>query len=169
MTTTSFELSIQEKMVILVQGVQSGFARVADSVGMNYKLRKEGVALVKKLPDACVIASIGTVGKIRGGIAISFDREGLSACVSAMSGGMLAGDPDDPMSVSCIGELVNMTGGGVAMFASEKGVEMDVTPPQIFSGENISQSWPTQMHWVSVPYIVRDTGNVFLNVFASDS
>lgn len=100
-------------MAILVQGVQSGFARVADSVGMNYKLRKEGVALVKKLPDACVIASIGTVGKIRGGIAISFDREGLSACVSAMSGGMLAGDPDDPMSVSCIGELVNMTGGGL--------------------------------------------------------
>ena len=151
-----------------MQGVQSGFIRVAESIALDHTLMKNNIALIKKIPDACAIASIGTVGDIRGGIAVSFDTDGLKACVNSMSGGMLAGSLNDDMSVSCIGEMVNMIGGGVAIYGSGQGIKLDVTPPQIFTGDNISQTYPNLVNWVSVPYIVRETGKVYLNVFVSD-
>ncbi len=157
-----------KKMTLLVQGVQSGFGRVADSIGLDYSLMKSNIALVKKIPDACAIASIGTVGDVRGGIAVSFDSDGFGACVSSMSGGMLAGSINDDMSISCVGEMVNMIGGGVAIYGSGQGINLDVTPPQIFTGDRISQTYPTLVNWVSVPYLVRGTGKVYLNVFVSD-
>lgn len=157
-----------KRLGVIVQGVQSGFLRVAQSVGLENKIMKENIALVKNIPPACVIASVGIVGDIRGGVAVSFTPDALVSAVKAMSCGMMTGDIEDPMTASCIGELANMVAGGIAIFAGEQKVNIDVTPPQVFSGEKISQSYPASINWFSVPYLLVPSGIVHFNVFVSD-
>ena len=155
-----------EKVTTVVQGVQTGFHYIAVNSAMGFALEKAKVSLLTRPTEACVMATVGTVGDIRSGVAISFDERGFAETVSKMSFGLLDGS-DDEMSISCIAEMTNMISGKLAVFAESRGYRIDVTPPQVFRGEKIVQIYPSNVRWIFIPYRL-DKGNVFLNVLVDE-
>ena len=90
------------------------------------------------------------------------DEVGFKAVVSAMSGGMIAADLNDSVSMSVIGELSNMVSGRSLIQAAL--AEVDVTPPQLIVGDNI-QNVPTQAAGVkcfTLPFSLQPTGVLYL-------
>lgn len=153
-----------EEITVLVQGVQAGFHHIARTTSIDFELERENVSLLRKPEAACAMATIGTVGDIRGGVAISFDAPGFSEAVEKFSHGMLVGaGNDDAMALSCIGEMANMVSGQLATFAHEKGYRLDVTPPNVFAGERVVQVYPDNVKWIYIPYRLK-SGHVFLSI-----
>jgi len=153
-----------EEITVLVQGVQAGFHFIARSSSMDFLLERKSVSLLRKPEAACAMATIGTVGDIRGGVAISFDAPGFAEAVEKFSHGMLVGAANDnAMALSCIGEMANTVGGQLATFAHGKGYRLDVTPPHVFSGERIVQVYPPEVRWIYIPYSLK-SAYIFLSI-----
>lgn len=109
-------------------------------------------------------ALIGVVGpSVHGTVALMADMAGFSAYVKAMTGGMIEANPEDPMSMSVIGELTNMTSGQALMKVEVPG--LDITPPQLMAGENL-KAIPTKKADVksfTLPFDVGpEKGRVYL-------
>jgi chemotaxis protein CheX len=89
------------------------------------------------------------------------DLSAFDAYVTAFTGGMVKADADDPMSMSVLGELTNMISGQALIKANVPG--LDITPPQLLSGENI-KAIPTKKSDVksfTLPFKVGD-GKLYL-------
>ena len=73
---------------------------------MDVVLNKSQVSQGVKVANICAASLIGIMGSGTHGTAvIMLDEAGFKAVVSAMSGGMIAANLDDPVSMSVIGEL----------------------------------------------------------------
>jgi chemotaxis protein CheX len=99
---------------------------------------------------------------IQGTAVIMLDRGGFNSVVTAMSGGMIAPNSQDPVAMSVVGELSNMVSGRSLTQAALPGV--DVTPPQLISGENI-QNVPNQSAGIksfTLPFTVNPAGTLYL-------
>lgn len=175
MTTTTTQNSVPQmnskaSLSVLVQGTQSGFLRFTESIGLPVALYKQDISLSLHTYNACVIANIGIAGHVHGGIALALDMESSEELVRHLSGGMIQGnDINNPLYSSCIGEAVNMIAGGMVMFSAKQGIHVDITPPQIFTGEKIKQFFPSSAQWMSLPYLVASKGFLYLNVFAMNN
>lgn len=83
-----------------------------------------------------VTAVIGLVGDIKGNVAYSLSQDTAKAIVSRMMMGATVTEFDS-IVLSAIGELSNMITGMASVYLSNMGVNIDISPPSIISGEDI--------------------------------
>ena len=110
-----------------------------------------------------VAAVVGIVGGgVHGTSSIMADEGGFAAYVNAMGGGMISADLEDPVALSVIAELTNMVNGQTLMALDIDGV--DLTPPQVITGENIKAVPPQKpaIKSFTLPFSVVPSGTVFL-------
>jgi len=152
-----------DKLVVLVNTFGSSLISVGREVGFEVTLDKAHVSQGVKVDNVCVASLIGLVGSgVQGTAAIMLDDDGFSMIVSAMSGGMIKPDNNDPMAMSVIGELSNMVSGRSLIQSALSGV--DVTPPQVLSGSNI-KNVPSQAPGIkcfTLPFSIQPTGTLYL-------
>lgn len=104
-----------------------------------------------------VVVLIGLTGKISGSAVMAFNRE--FACKIASSMMMGAPVPEfDEIAKSAIGELCNMILGNTATLFSKMGMTLDITPPTIFTGDNIILS--THQSIIECVQLNFDDGNI---------
>ncbi len=79
----------------------------------------------------CIGVLIGMTGDIRGRLIIDGNEETFGKIGEGMFGIMVEGE----MLESFAGELGNMIAGSLSTFISQKGLEMDITPPTVLVGQ----------------------------------
>lgn len=89
-----------------------------------------------------VVIMIGITGQLKGFININLDEEFAKKIASNMMCGMPVTELDE-MSKSAVSELCNMLMGRVCTSFSEQGIVLDITPPNILTGENMQLSVTT--------------------------
>lgn len=117
--------------------IQSSINIVNQTTGTTYKL---GEVHLKSAPysSSNVLVVIGFTGEISGNVVISFNNE--TACKIASSMMFMTVDTLDEISKSALGELCNMILGNTATLFSQSGINIDITPPTILTGDNIQLS-----------------------------
>lgn len=84
-----------------------------------------------------VVISIGITGDLRGHLMMSMNKITAMNVASKMMGGMEVADFDD-MAKSAVAELGNMIAGNATSNFYEMGKKIDITPPLLYVGEDIS-------------------------------
>lgn len=92
---------------------------------------------------------IGLTGQIHGSVTFSLKNELACKLASSMMGGMPVPELDE-MGKSAISELCNMILGNTASVFYKNDIAIDITPPTIFTGNNIELT-PTHAEVVCVP------------------
>jgi chemotaxis protein CheX len=147
---------------ILVNSYVAALISVSNGVGMTASFVKPEMAKGVKAPGSKAAAFIGIVGgQSHCTVALMADIPAFDAYVNAFTGGMIKADPNDSMSMSVLGEMTNMISGRALIFADMPG--LDITPPQLFSGDNIKLSPTVKAHVKSftLPFNVGD-GRAYL-------
>jgi chemotaxis protein CheX len=109
---------------------------VSQTVGIQAEFVKGEVTPGVNAPGSRVAVLIGIVGSgVHSTASVMADMSAFAAYVTAFTGGMVKADTDDPMAMSVLGELTNMISGQALIKANVPG--LDITPPQVLSGENI--------------------------------
>ncbi|NLL37765.1 MAG: chemotaxis protein CheX [Fretibacterium sp.] len=159
-----------DKLAVLVNTFGSSLISVGQEVGLAVALNKSQVSQGVKVTNICAASLIGIVGKeIQGTAVVMLDQTGFEAVVSAMSGGMIQSNPQDPLAMSVVGELSNMVSGRALIQTALSGV--DVTPPQLLVGENI-RNVPNQTPEVkcfTLPFTLQPSGVLYLVLSFSTS
>lgn len=152
-----------DKLAVLVNTFGSSLISVGREVGLEVTLNKSQVSQGVRVANVCAASLIGIVGSgVQGTAIIMLDREGFSAVITSMSGGMIVPDNKDPVAMSVIGELSNMVSGRALIQSSLPGV--DVTPPQLLAGDNI-QNVPNQTPGIkcfTLPFTMQSAGTLYL-------
>jgi chemotaxis protein CheX len=124
---------------ILVNSYVSALISVSSGVGIDAGFKKTEMATGVKAPGSRAAAFIGIVGApSHCTVALMTDMAAFETYIAAFTGGMIKANPEDSMSMSVLGEMTNMVSGRALIFAEMPG--LDITPPQLFSGENIKLS-----------------------------
>ncbi|MDR1965756.1 MAG: chemotaxis protein CheX [Synergistaceae bacterium] len=147
---------------VLVNSYTGALISVSKAVGIETEFLKSSVAPGINAPGSRVAALIGIVGgSVHSTASLMVDMEAFEAYVAAFTGGMVKADTDDPMSMSVLGELTNMVSGQALTKANIPG--LDITPPQMLSGENIKAIPPkkSDVKSFTLPFKVSG-GKVFL-------
>lgn len=84
-----------------------------------------------------VVITIGVTGDLSGNIMFNFSEETGKIIASKMMMGMEVKEFDD-MAKSAISELANMVAGNSTMYFSNIGVKIDITPPSLYTGKDMS-------------------------------
>lgn len=116
--------------------------------GMEFSV---GKPFIKVSPNSLknVVIVVGITGEIRGQAVVNMDTDTARKVASAMMMGMPV-ETLDEMSKSALSELGNMIMGNAATLLSNDGVSIDITPPSLMVGENISLS-SGSMRTISIP------------------
>ena len=152
-----------EKLAVLVNTFGSSLISVGREVGLTVALNKTQISQGVKVSSICAASLIGIVGSgVQGTVIIMLDGDGFSAVVTAMSGGMIAPSNTDAVALSVVGELSNMVSGRALIQAALQGV--DVTPPQMLSGDNIQtpSSQAPGIKSFTLPFAVQPAGVLYL-------
>jgi len=121
---------------ILVNAYTGALISVSRTVGIEAEFVKAEIRPGINAPGSSVAALIGIVGgSVHSTASLMADINAFEAYVSAFTGGMVKADVEDPMSMSVLGELTNMISGQALIKADIRG--LDITPPQMLSGDNI--------------------------------
>jgi chemotaxis protein CheX len=146
----------------LVNSYVGALISVSDDVGITAVFVKPEMASGIKAPKSKVAAFIGIVGgSPRCTVSLMADMVSFEAYVAAFTGGMVKADPNDSMSMSILGELTNMISGRALIHANISG--LDITPPQLFSGDNmkLSPTIKSNVKSFTLPFKV-DEGKIYL-------
>jgi chemotaxis protein CheX len=149
-------------LATLVNSYTGALINVSDTVGIKAEFLKSEVSAGINVPGSRVAALISIVGKdLHSTASLMVDLPAFVTYVSAFTGGMVKADTEDPMSMSVLGELTNMISGQALIKANISG--LDITPPQMLSGENIKAipSRKPESKSFTLPFKVND-GKVFL-------
>ncbi|MDR3321008.1 MAG: chemotaxis protein CheX [Synergistaceae bacterium] len=120
----------------LVNSYTGALISVSQTVGIRAEFLKGEITAGVNAPGSRVAALIGIVGSgVHSTASVMADVSAFESYVGAFTGGMVKADVDDPMSMSVLGELTNMISGQALIKADIPG--LDITPPQLLSGENI--------------------------------
>ena len=97
-----------------------------------------------KVLDAKVVEGnlgvlVGMTGNCRGQTILKGPATTFSQLAQSMFGMPVEGD----ILISFTGELGNMIAGNLTTFASEQGIEMDITPPTVWEGNTILHNYKT--------------------------
>ena len=142
---------------LLVNSYVAALLEVSEGVGVGASFLKPEIAAGVSASGSKAAAFIGIVGgQNHCTVALMADEISFVAYVGAFTGGMVKPDPDDPMSMSVLGEMTNMVSGRALTLAEMPG--LDITPPQLFSGTNIKLS-PTVKAKVSSFTLPFDIGS----------
>jgi chemotaxis protein CheX len=124
---------------VLVNSYVAAVISVSEGVGLTAAFVKPETAAGVRAPGSRAAAFIGIVGApSHCSAALMADDSAFEAYVSSFTGGMIKADPEDSMSMSVLGEMTNMISGRALIYAELPG--LDITPPQLFSGDNIKLS-----------------------------
>lgn len=82
---------------------------------------------------------VGITGEMRGQVIISLQEDVACQIASHMMMGMPVPELND-MAKSAVSELANMILGNAATIFSTKGISVDITPPNLVMGSNLSFS-----------------------------
>ena len=152
-----------DKLAVLVNTFGSSLISVGREVGLEVTLNKAQVSQGVKVDNVCAASLIGLVGGgVQGNAIIMLDAGGFNNVVSVMSGGMIKPDNSDPTAMSVVGELSNMVSGRSLIQSALNGV--DVTPPQLISGNNIQNMSPQTpgIKCFTLPFSVQPSGTLYL-------
>lgn len=152
-----------DKLAALVNSFGSSLISVGRDVGFEVTLNKSQVSQGVKVDNVCVASLVGLVGGgVQGTAVIMLDDGGFSGAVTAMSGGMIKPNNDDPIAMSVVGELSNMVCGRALIQSALNGV--DVTPPQILAGSNIKNvpSHSPGVKCFTLPFSIQPSGTIYL-------
>jgi chemotaxis protein CheX len=147
---------------ILVNAYTGSLISVSHTVGIAAEFLKAEIAPGINAPGSRVAALIGIVGgSMHSTASLMADMMAFEAYVAAFTGGMIKADTDDPMAMSVLGEFTNMISGQALIKANVPG--LDITPPQMLSGENIKAIPPHRgdVKSFTLPFKVGG-GKVFL-------
>jgi chemotaxis protein CheX len=99
---------------------------------------KLGKPYVKSEPltSIGVAVVVGIIGEIKGQVIYSIDVETAKQIASAMMMGMPVEEFDE-MAKSAVSELSNMISGNASTAIAGKGMEIDIAPPTLITGENV--------------------------------
>jgi chemotaxis protein CheX len=109
-----------------------------------------------------ILIVIGLTGKIRGQAVFSMSRQFGLKLASIMMMGMEVTELDD-MSRSAISEMANMIMGNAATIFFNRGINIDITPPSLFMGENMMIT-PNKMQTISIPLLLDDDNMISLDI-----
>ncbi|MDR1915344.1 MAG: chemotaxis protein CheX [Synergistaceae bacterium] len=146
----------------LVNSYTGALISVSQTVGLDAEFLKTEITPGVNAPGSRVAALIGIVGgSVHSTASLMADEKAFEAYVSAFTGGMIKADTDDPMSMSVLGELTNMISGQALIKANIPG--LDITPPQMLSGDNIKAipAKKSDVKSFTLPFRVND-GKLFL-------
>jgi chemotaxis protein CheX len=146
----------------LVNSYAGALVSVSQTVGLDAEFLKTEITPGVNAPGSRVAALIGIVGgHVHSTASLMADITAFDAYVAAFTGGMVKADPEDPMSMSVLGELTNMISGQALIKANIPG--LDITPPQVLSGENIKAIPPrkAEVKSFTLPFKVKG-GKLFL-------
>ncbi len=87
------------------------------------------------VPKYNIVTIIGFNGDIKGNFVYSFNEGTALNIVSRMMG--MEYSVLDELSLSAIGELGNMSAGGIAMSLEKLGYTIDITPPTVVTGKEL--------------------------------
>lgn len=151
-------MTAPEALTSLVQAFGTSTVGVARTMGLTLKIDGNNVKPGINASGSCAAAMIGVIGGgVHGMVVIMTNQEAFSSMVSTMSGGMIQNpDVNDPMSMSALGELANMIcGSAIREFPKVGLAEAEITPPQLFAGENL-RSVPSEspgLKHFTIPFI----------------
>ena len=146
----------------LVNAYTGALISVSRTVGIDAEFVKSEIRPGINAPGSRVAALIGIVGgSVHSTASLMADLPAFGAYVSAFTGGMVKADVEDPMSMSVIGELTNMISGQALIKADIP--NLDITPPQMLSGENLKAIPPKkpEVKSFTLPFSVGG-GRVYL-------
>ncbi len=109
-----------------------------------------------------VIIVVGLTGRIRGQAIFSMSRKLGLKIASCMMMGMPVTEFDE-ISKSAISEMANMIMGNAATILYNRGINIDITPPSLFLGENLEIT-SGKMKTICVPLIVGENEIVELDI-----
>ena len=112
-------------------------------------------------PAQNVAIIIGLTGKIKGQVVISMNDTTGKKIASNMMGGMPVAVLDD-LSRSAISELGNMILGNAATLLYNQGMAIDITPPTLLVGDNLSVS-TNQSQTICIP-LITEAGTIEMDV-----
>ncbi|HBD96109.1 MAG: chemotaxis protein CheX [Spirochaetes bacterium GWF1_31_7] len=128
---------------------------------LGLQVRRENVSLKSKaLPVLDIAVIVGLVGQVEGRVIFDLDRKTALNIASKMNDETLT--EFDDLAKATITELGNMITGRAVTKLSELGYKFDVTPPAIFTGNNMEIS-DVNIEALIVP-IETELGRVEVNV-----
>lgn len=133
---------------------------VLSEFGVEFKSGKPHLKGSYKLKDQIVIL-IGVTGQFKGQVLFNLDADSALKIVSNMMGGVEVKSFDD-MSKSALSELVNMILGNTATVFYNKGINIDITPPSVLMGDNMSLT--PQTPTISIPLEFNVGGKMDLDI-----
>lgn len=113
-----------------------------------------------------VIIMIGVVGKIAGQVCFELSVDTAKKIASAMMGGMPVNEFDE-ISKSAVAEMGNMIMGTTSTILDNEGININITPPSLLTGEKveISNKVPT----IVVPMELEGFGPMAINLTAVEN
>lgn len=118
----------------------TGTIETVESV-TGIKLGIVGTSVTNSPIQSCgTMVQVGVVGDIKGSMLANINENTKYKILGIMFGGMDIKGQSSEMLNSAIGELFNMVMGTVATKLEGIGVKIDITPPNVISGEEASVS-----------------------------
>jgi chemotaxis protein CheX len=144
--------------------IKSSVEVLSQMVQMNCEV---GRPTLKTSPYSAnnLIIMIGITGDIKGQAILSFDEVMAMSIVSKMMGGMEITELD-AIGKSALSELGNMILGNSATLLFNAGIKVDITPPTLMIGNNLSIS-TNQMQVISIP-LKAEGKEIELNIFIKE-
>ena len=114
------------------QSVLDDFCKIKTTIGKPYLKQStyDGDAL---------LVIVGVTGELRGQVILNMNFDVACNVASHMMMGMPVPELND-MAKSAVSELVNMIIGNACTLFSNKGLTLDITPPSVCAGQNLSVS-----------------------------
>lgn len=137
-----------------------------DIAQMETTLGKPYLADAQYEGDTLLII-IGVTGELKGQVAIKMDAVTACDIASKMMMGMPVPELND-MAKSAVSELANMILGNTATIFSKNGITIDITPPSMAMGSNMSIS-VSNSKTICIPLNLADGRSVDINVAIKDS
>jgi chemotaxis protein CheX len=110
-----------------------------------------------------VAALVGLAGDVEGRVLFDMTKETALKVVSIMNGGEVFTALDE-MAKATITELANMITGQAITKLHELGFKFDLTPPALFSGDNMEISNTMEVEALIVPMELGAIGRIEVNV-----
>jgi chemotaxis protein CheX len=110
-----------------------------------------------------VAALVGLAGDVEGRVLFDMTKETALKVASLMNGGEEFAALDD-MVKATITELANMITGQAVTKLHDLGFKFDLTPPALFSGDNMEISNTLEVEALIVPMELGENGKIEVNV-----
>ncbi|WP_088041592.1 chemotaxis protein CheX [Bacillus sp. EAC] len=125
--------------LIITKLLNSAIQSIKTVIPLNFTLGEPKI-LKGNIVEGHLGVLVGMTGSCKGQTVL----KGPSSTFSQLAQAMFGMPVENEILISFTGELGNMIAGNLTTFASEQGIEMDITPPTVFEGN-------TTLHNIKAP------------------